>query len=893
MRLPWKKAETDLDREVRYHLDQLAADFEAQGFSAEEARRRARVAFGGPDQVKELCREESRWQWISHVRQDLDFGWRMLRKTPIVTAAAVLSLALGIGANTAIVSLMEAVLWRSLPVPDSEQLTLLLWQTTGRPVGLYQRSAGSTYGDGSLRIADHFSYSAFTKMREEAKKKGVGQVAGFLYADDVSSSYDGRTAVVRLRPVAGGFFDVLKIVPEAGRFIRESDDDPAATPIVVVTHRFFTSTLEAKPEAIGRTLNINSHPYTIAGVLPPSFGGLAVGDPTDLYVPFRHAPGVDATDFENQMSWWVQVLIRRNSGVTDAQLKPFLTDVFRSTWVVPQPKDPKTAPVLRLESGARGLGNLRRQFGNPLYILAAVVSLVLLIACANIANLLLARADARRKEVALRVSLGGSRGRLISQFLTESALLASLGGLLSLLFAWIAANSLVHMIPGDDLRMTIDPDYRLILATFALTGLTVLLFGLFPALRATRLDVAPALKEGAGSIGGVHRSWWAPGKVLVIVQVAIAIFLVAAGALFTRNLQRIVERDTGFDRTNLLVFDIKPGEIGYKEERLTNFYRNLEQRLAESPGVASVALARVRPMAQHGYWDDVIPPGEGRKPIGCAMNFVTPGFLKTLGLRLLAGRFFTEADGLASGNKVIVVSEELARQIGPNALGTKLRSGDIPGRPPEYFEVVGIVSNANYSELQERPLVAYYPNPLERPGLTVVMRTSAPPMAVLPAAREVIRELDRDLPIVSPLTMEQQIAETLRRERLFAYLCGGFGTLAVILSVIGLYGVISYQTARRRSEIGIRMALGASPAQVVSLVFRDGLFLTIAGLILGSPFIYYGSTFVKRQLFEMEPLDPSSLTTAAMILGGAALAAALVPALRASQDSPTVALRQE
>ena len=891
MRFPWQKAERDLDREVRYHLDQLAADFEAQGHAPEEARRRAKLAFGGTDQVKELCRDESRWQWLAHLRQDVDFGWRMLKKTPVVTVAAVLSLALGIGANTAILSLVDAVLWRSLGgVAEPEQLSFAVWKGRGFPEGLYQSSSGSMFRDGASTVADFFSWDAFQKMRMEAKDKA--ELTGFLYSTEVSSSYEGRTAVVRHRAVAGNFFDVLRVKPLAGRTLQDADDTVAAAPVVVVSHRFFEASLGGDLGVVGRTMRVNHRPFVIAGILPASFGGLHIGDATDLYVPFHHSPELPAAYFANPKTWWVELVARRQAGVEPDQLQPALQSIFRSTWVLPEPKNPKAAPVIRLDDGTRGLGGLRREFGSPLAILAGVVSMVLLIACANIANLLLARADARRKEVALRISLGGSEGRIVRQFLAESALLAGLGGVLSLVFAWSAANLIVKMIPGGDpLALRIELDARLMLATFAITALTVVLFGLFPAWRATRVDVAPALKEGAGSLGGVARSWWTPGKVLVVAQVMIAIFLVAAGALFIRNLQRIQNRDAGFERANLLIFDVRPGETGYEGAKRVQFYQELERRLASTPGVSAVALARVRPMAQHGFWDDFAPPGEGQKRIQTAMNQVTPGHFATFGIRPLAGRLLTEADR-ASKAKVVVVSEEFAKRVGAQALGARLRHGEVPGQPPEYSEIVGIVANAAYSELQERPPVVYLSNPLDQQAMTVILRTSAAPLAVFPAVRETIRQLDRDLPLVDPVTMDQQIAETLRRERLFAYLCGGFGVLAIVLSAVGLYGVISYQTVRRRAEIGIRMALGAAPGQIVTLVMRDGALLIAMGLAMGAPLIYLSSHYVEKQLFEMKPLDPASLGTAFAVLGASALLAALVPALRASAESPTVALRQ-
>ena len=887
-RFPWNKKESDLDREVAYHLQSLAEAFEREGLSKHEAMLRARREFGGVEQTKEKCRDERRWRLLPALAQDLDFGARMLRKTPGVTAAAVLSLALGIGATTAILSLVDAVLWRTLGVPQAEQLTEILWQAKGRPEGVFQGTSGSMFRSGSLDVADFFSRSAFNAFR--TRTEGRIEIAGHLTADDVSISYSGVSAVARLRPVSGNFFPMLRLQPVAGRLLLPTDDDPRATLTVVVSHVFWRKNLRGDSSSIGRTLRINNRAYVIAGVLPESFGGISVGDSTDLYTTIEHAPGMLQPDSwerkaaANPSSWFIQLLGRRSPGVTTESLIAEMDPLFRSTWTG-QPKNPETAPTIRLQSASGGIGSLRREFGNPLILLFTLVACVLLIACTNIANLMMARADARRKEVALRISLGCSRARLIRQFFTESAMLAVAGGLLSLAVAYATANFAVSLMPSN-LRLVFDIDARMILATLAVTAFTAIAFGLYPAWHATRVDAGPALKEGPGAVGSVRHSSVAPGKVLVLAQVALGVLLVAAGVAFNAHLRQIVTRDTGFERTRLLMFDLRPGESGYQEARLSQFYVQLEQRLRGVAGVEAVGLARIRPMRGGGYWDEMRLPGHA-EGVRTAVNFVTAGYLQTLGVPILEGRGITDND-VRTRASVAVVSEDVAKVIGRSPLGLVFRMEDKP------FEIVGVASRARYARLTEQPNVIYVPNTLTQDATTVLLRTAITPTQVLPGVRKAVAELDPNLPIVQAVTMQQQIAMTLRRERLFAWLCGAFGVLALLLCMVGLYGVMAYATTRRTQEIGIRMALGASPSNVLRQIVGEGLVVALAGCVLGLPIAWWAAQkYVDYQRLGMQPLDPVILAWATGALAVSALVAVLGPAFRAASADPMMALRAE
>jgi predicted permease len=898
MRFPWQREETELDDELGFHLEQLAAKYESEGMAKKEALRRARSEFGVMEKVKDECRDESRWKWLAELRQDIAFGWRMLRKTPVVTAAAVLSLALGIGSGTAIFSLMNTLMWQDLGVPQPEQLSFVWWRSQGRFEGIAKGMSGTSYREGSMRVSNMFSYPSFEKIREKAA--GRAEIAGYLYKDQVSVSYQGQTAVVQGRPVSGGFFSVLRVKPYLGRVLIEADDRENAPAVVVVSYEFWKKQMGGKREALGQVIRMNRYTFEVVGVLPPDFGGISIGDATDLYVSFRQSPEVLGDtkfySFTNAENWWVELVARRAPGQDAEGLKTYLDEVFRSSWAGTV-KDEATAPHIHVLEGRNGVDGVRRSVEKPLYVIFGLVGLLLLIACANIANLQLARAEARRKEVALRISLGCAQRRLLRQFLTESMLLAGLGGVASLGFAWITANLLLVFVPGGgkDLRVSVPLDGWLLAATLGISVLTVLLFGVFPAWRATQVDAGPALKEGSGSVGGAARSWWTPGKVLLVAQIAVALVLTVSAALFTQNLRRIWTRDTGFERSRLLLFELSPGQIGYQGERLKTIYRQVEESIVGLPGVQSAGLAQLRPMSHRGSWGALAAVGS-KKNIDVSFSKGSGGYFEAIGIKLLAGRAIGLQD-VAQQTKVAVVSETLARQ-----LSTEMKAGTYPlgmplqvdgDGPSNRFQIIGVAADAAYSSQQERPSVLYAPSDMQKDSMAMVVRTTVAPMQVLPRVREAIRKLDPNLPMIDVQTMDEQIAEGLQTERMFAYLCGGFGVLSLAMLVVGLYGVMAYATARRQNEMGIRMALGATQGQVLGLVLGDGMRLVLLGFLVGAPLLWYGAKFVEQFLFEMKGWDPASLVSAAGVLGLAAFLATLVPAWRAAVMDPHTALRRE
>ena len=887
MKLPWNKANSDLEREVAYHIETLADSFEAQGMRRDEALLRARREFGGVDQVKEQCRAESRWNWAVQAIQDLSFGWRMIRKSPSISIAAVASLALGIGATTAIYSFADAVLWRKLAVPAPEQMVEVYWDSRAHPGALIQGASGSAFPEGGMRVADFFSKAAFESMRDRAA--GKAEVAAHVYHQPVSISYRGKVTVSKLRAVTGNFFSVLRLQPFAGQLFRNGGRNRE----LLVTYRFWERTLGQSHDALGATMLVNNLAYTIVGVLPRDYFGLVPGDQADLYAPVWQSPSLLAADSwyrersEDPYVWWLQLVARRAEGVSNDEAQAVLNTAFAGSWAV-QPQSAEQTPRIRLVDASAGLGGVRRQLGDPVWILLGLVVLVLLIACANIANLLLARAAQREREVALRVSLGCSAGRLMRQFFTESLLLAILGGALSIGVA-LGIGSLMSEVLPQGLTaesLMVDLNSRSVLATGAVTLLTALLFGLYPAFRASRQDAAPSLREGAGTAGSMSQARLVPARILVLSQVALGVLLVTAAIIYTGHLSDLLGRDTGFDRAHTLMFDLRPGELGYQDERLESFYRNAEDRLKAIPGVVEVGISRTRPMRGGGFSDNVSTPDK-TKSVNSAIHHATASFAAALGVPLVAGRAFT-AEEVRAQRRVAIVSERLARDLNLSSpVGARILT------PDAEWDVVGVAKNASYYRLTDDSPVLYVPLTEGTGSVTVLLRTAVAPSSILSAAREAIGSLDRNIPLVDVYTMEQQVARTHQRERMFAWLCGSFGVLALVLCTVGLYGLMSHSTARRTSEIGIRMALGATGRQVMRQVVSEGMRLTVAGGLLGVPLAIYGAKFAQAQkMLPDGPLPYWTLSAAVGVLVVSALAAVFGPALRASSVDPMRALRQ-
>jgi predicted permease len=893
MRWPWQRAEDELDLELRFHLETLTDGYERQGLSRPAALAQARRDLGQVESFKDQCRDLRWWHWLDELARDIRFSTRMLRRAPAITLTVTLSLALGIGATAAIVSLADLLLWRSLGVPQPEQLVEILWETNG-PAGLSQRSRGGNYREGAMQVADYFSLRAVDAMRRAAGS--LASVTSQMGEYKASVSVEGRVAVVLVRPVAGDFFNVLGVAPARGRLFQTSDDAPSAPRVVVLSHRFWRERLGSAPNIVGRPLRINNNIYEIAGILPPTFRGITAGDAVELYTtiwqspPFLEPNSTLRAGATDPLVWWLHPLARRAPGVPPERLQAALNSAFVTSWTrTPRPE--ATVVRLRLSSATRGLGPIRREFGKPIQVLLTLVALVLLAACANIANLLLARGVSREKEVALRVSLGGGRARLVRQFLTESLMLALLGGLASVPVSMAIIWTLSRLVTTNGMAMVIpiEPDWRSLACAALLTGSTALLFGFYPAWRAAALDTTPILKRLAGGAATSLRFHWTPARLLVLAQITVGVVLMTTAVLFTGNLWELVHRETGFDRGNVVMFSVRPGELGYQDARLRQFYQALERRLAQVPGVRHAGMSNLRPMSRSGWWDQASLSNGAKLEI--AVHHISPGFLDALQVPIIAGRAPTR-EQLESGARVAVVSEDFAARMGPqNVLGARLSAS---GFGKESLEVVGVARNARYADMKRAVPVVYTPFDYEQGTATVVLGTSAPPLGLLPAIRQAAAEINRDLPLIDLYTMEEQISRTLEHERLFAWLCGGFGALALVLCVVGLYGLLAHAMARQTHEIGVRMALGASRSGILWRTLRGGLGLTLAGLLLGvPPALYALRAAVQAGLIAQGPVPTGPLAAALALIATAAVLAALLPALRAASIDPHTALRQE
>lgn len=862
------RLEEELNVELCSHLEMLVEENLRKGMSPEEARYAALRSFGGVEQVKEIYREKRGLPMIETLLQDLRYGSRMLAKSPGFTAVVVLSLALGIGANTAIFSLIDAVLLKMMPVRNPEQLVQLTW----------------TAPDG--RPDDSFSYPGFEEFRDH--NQVFSGVFAFESLDRVNVGVNGQGELVAGQVVSGNYYSVLGVNAVAGRTIGPEDDRvPGPSPVAVISYNYWKRRFNFDPAVVGKGITLNGSPFTIIGVTPSEFFGLQVGDSVDLSIPTKMLAQVEPewgvaerSIFEARDTWWLRVMARTKPGVTEKQALANVETLFeqiKNETVgpfpsnVPQLRQEILGTRIRIEPGSRGLSALRQRFSKPLLILMTVVGLVLLIACANVANLLLARSTARQREIAVRLTLGAGRPRLIRQLMTENLLLALCGGACGLLFAFWGTSLLLRLLSSSStpIALSLAPDARVLCFTALVSLLTGILFGLAPALRATRLNLTPALKESASSpVGAGHR----PGlsRALVALQVALSLMLLISAGLFVRSLQKLKSLDPGFNPEKVLLVSVDPTLIGYKGERSVNLYKGLLEEINAIPGVRAASLSSFSPISS-GRWSNIVAvqgytpqPNEG---IGVHVNQVGPGYFKTLRIPVLMGREFTERDAAGAPN-VAIINQTMAHYYygGQNPIGKRFGLGG-----PETagsLEIVGVVQDAKYNNLREQtPRMAYIPFLQSGAGnMTFEIRTANDPASVAGAVRQAVQSADKNLPIFDVRTLTQQMDESLIQERLVATLSSLFGLLALSLACVGLYGIMTYTVARRTNEIGIRMALGAQQSDVLWMVMRETLMLIIVGVTIGLPAALVATRLITSMLFGLTPSDPPTIFAATLLL---------------------------
>ena len=848
--------------------------------------------------------------------KDIRYALQMLVKHPAFTIIAVLTLALGVGANTALFSVVDAVLLKKLPVQDPERLVLLKasWNSKFSP-GSYDGSNMRDPATG-LTVGTSFPMQTLTRLRQE--QGALSDVFAFSPLE-VNFNAGGQAEVVSAQAVSGNYHSALGVPAMIGRTITEADDNAGASPVVVLSHRFWINRFNGDSAAIGKQVNINNVAFTIAGVTPPGFAGTSqVGTSQDVSFPIAWEPQINGeqSNLKGEGVWWLRIMGRLKPAATIAQAEASLAGPFQQsvlehralrktdTGAALRTLEPGDLPKLGVESGSQGEMNTRHWFGPALRLLAGVVGIVLLIACANVANLLLVRASSRRKEIAVRLAVGASRWRLVRQLLTESVLLAAVGGALGVLFAfWIKDGLLMVTEWGGREMSALTPrlDLRVLGFTLGLSFLTGIIFGILPALRATNVDLTPALKDTGRSSSGIGRSWLS--KSLVVVQVSLSVLLLIGAGLLIRTLRNLQHVDMGFNANNVLLFKVDPSLLGYRDEKLADLYQRSFSRLEAVPGVQSVTFSR-SPLLAHSSWtSSAYVPGEmgaNGKPreSDVKVHSVRENFFSTMEIPLLLGRGLTEQDD-ARAPRVAVVNQAFAKAHFGNENPIGKRFGFAPEKPDD-IEIVGIARDAKYTsqrdEIQPTVYQAWRQVLRRMTFATFELRTVGDPAASIAGVRQAMREVDSNLPLSDMRTQKEQADETLAMERMFAKLLTLFGLIAQQLAAIGLYGVMAYVVSQRTHEIGIRMALGADRRKVLLMVVRQGMVLTVAGIVVGLAAAYVLTRYLESltsMLFGVKPRDPWTFAVIAVGLGLVALLACLVPARRATKVDPLRALRYE
>ena len=904
--------EAELREELQFHLEEEAEERKREGLPNEEALWAARRELGNLTIVQESTRAAWGWTILDQLGQDLRYTVRTMLHNRAFTALAALSLALGIGANTAIYSFMDSLLLRALPVPDPESLAVLNWHSREprgpRPNHVMHGMDGSTWADGNGETGGIFPFGAFELLREN--RSIFSSLFAYYESKKHNLTIKGQAEIADGEYVSGDFFRGLAVPPAAGRLIAPDDDRPGAAPVVVISMRLGERRFSSAADAVGQSILIDNQPFTVIGVTSPEFFGVDPEVSPDFYVPMRMnlvmdrtvSWGVTPQQYLDKNHYWIQMMGRLRPGVTLAQAQAALAPVFHE-WVeatASNERERESLPALTVKEGAGGLDTLRRHYSKPLYVLLTMVDLILAIACANIANLLLARAAARRREMAVRLSIGAGRLRLVRQLLTESICLAFAGGAIGIGLAFWGVRFLTALLANgqEDFTLRAELNWHVLAATMALSVLCGVVFGLAPAMQSTRADVIPALKEGAAAGLG-----WRPSRTfrrvslsqaLVVSQIVVSLLVLVAAGLFVRTLSNLQSIQMGFNRENVLLFQVNARQAGHRDPEILAFYEGLRERFAGIPGVRNATLSHASLLGA-GRGLEVRISGT---PVARETRILHTGprFFSTMQIPLLLGREIDERDTPAS-RSVVVVNERFVKvHFGDrNPLGRHVTRG---GPHSREMEIVGVASDAHYGRLKDdtRPVLYIPYNQEEQPRvqqMVYALRTAGDPLAYARTVRDIVHQADSRIPLMDVRTQAAEIDRAMNQEIIFARLCTGFAVLALVIAGVGLYGTTAYGVARRTGEIGIRMALGAQRAVVVRMILRQVVVLAALGLAIGLPAALGASKLLQSFLFGMKANDPLALTSAVGILLGAVMLAGYVPARKASRIDPITALRDE
>jgi predicted permease len=897
-----RRKEDELREELKFHLAEEAGERRADGLSEDEARWAAGRDLGNVT----LLREDTRtlWSWIllEQLAQDIRYGLCTMAADKTFSAMAILSLALGIGANTAIFSFMDSILLRSLPVPEPQSLVILSWRTPQREMYGSNRHNNSFADPHGGYVGGFFSYPAFELLRKNDSVFSI--VFGYQGAGDLNLTVRGQAELARTEYVSGDYFRGLGIPPAAGRLIGPDDDRAGARGTAVVSFALSQKRFGGPENAPGQSIRINNLPFTVIGVAPPEFFGADPDTAPDVYVPMHanlllEGRYYTAATYLDANYDWVVPMARLRPGISPLQAQAAVGGQFSEWARSARPKRrADNVPTLLVREGSGGLDGLRRTYSKPLYILLTLVGLILSIACANIANLLLTRAAARRREIALRLSLGAGRPRIIRQLLTESALLAVLGGTLGVVFAIWGIRFLTLLLANgrENFTLRAELNWHVLVVVGGLSLLTGVLFGLAPALQSTRTDVGPALKESrTGEARGQGFGGLGLSRILMVSQIALTLLVLVAAGLFVRTLSNLASIQLGFNRENLLTFQLNARQAGHNDPEIVAFYDDLRTQFSSIPGVRTASLSNHAVIGTGTSGTDVSVSGAARE--GSSILNIGAGFFATLQIPMLLGREIDERDR-PGAPLVAVVNEAFAkRSFGDrNPLGQHLAIERMC--PKCDIEIVGVSANSLYGNLKGTPPPTVYLSfaqsvwgPVQ--GMVYELRTAGNPLSYVNAVRDLVQQADPRLPLSDVKSQSARIDQTINQEIAFARLCTAFALLALVIACVGLYGAMSYNVARRTGEIGIRMALGAQRSRVLWMVLREVLLLTAVGLAISVPTALAASKLVESFLFGMKPNDPLALTGSVVTLVSAAILAGYLPARHASRIDPMIALRYE
>lgn len=901
--------ESEIDAELCFHIESRAADLERTGVEPQRALRQARLEFGHIEKYKEGIRDSLGLRLWDELRADLRYATRMLRRSPGFTVVAVASLALGIGANTIIFTLAQGVLLDQLAVPQPEQLRLLGITIGKKPPmasiwGDFHRTENGQHGS-----TTSISYPIYELLRQQNRRQPILEDL-FAFKDlgegqRLTSTVDGRADIVTAQLVSGNLYQQLGVRPVVGRAIQPSDDAvPGSGAVAVISDGLWARLFGRSPSVIGKVVSLNLLPITIIGVNPPGFTGAAsVQDSPDVFLPLSMQPTLiparAGSLLQDKSTWWVQIMGRHRQGISDeaarAALAVWLDEDIRATLTIRKDAE---MPRFVLESGSRGLANASRNFAGVIYVLFALTSFVLLLACANLANLLLARSAARQREMSVRLALGASRGRILRQVLSESLLLSSLGGMAGFALGYLGRNLVPQLLSSAwrHTELNTSFDVRIFAFTASISIITGILFGLAPAWQATRADVNAGLKDSAAS--ATRRRKGFAGRLIVVFQVALSLLLVVGAGLFSRTFVNLSAASLGFDPHNLLLFSIQAPPSRYPAPQDIALHHRIEDRLSQILGVQSVTLTEESLLANNMNDISFQPLGQPKlsdDANSSDVNGVGQNFFQTYRIPILHGRAFASTD-TSTSPLVAVINQANARKFFPGVspIGKTFNNGSATDK--RIYQIIGVSGDAKYDQLRGDPPPTFYTlyrQSNEEQFMTYVVKTQLPAAAILPAIRNAIHSVDKDLPLRDVRTQTEQIEATIVQERLFATLTAAFGVLALILACIGIYGIMAYTVARRTSEIGVRMALGARAGQVLIMILGESSWLAILGIAVGLVAAFGLTRLVSDMLYGLKPTDPATLVGASLLILIVAFAAAYGPARRASRIDPMQALRRE